>query len=57
MVKSQRNILVTGATGQQGGSLARLLLQKRHKIYALTRNTQSYAAQDLRNKGANIVSV
>jgi uncharacterized protein YbjT (DUF2867 family) len=55
MVANQRKILVTGATGQQGGSLARLLLQKRHKVYALTRNTQSSAAQDLRNKGANVV--
>ena len=55
MVNSQRKILVTGATGQQGGSLARLLLQKKHKVYALTRNTQSSAAQELRNKGANVV--
>jgi uncharacterized protein YbjT (DUF2867 family) len=29
MVANQRKILVTGATGQQGGSLARLLLQKK----------------------------
>jgi uncharacterized protein YbjT (DUF2867 family) len=55
MVVNQRKILVTGATGQQGGSLARLLLQNKHKVYALTRNTQSAAVQDLRNKGANIV--
>src|SRR5918912_986526 len=55
MIVNQRKILVTGATGQQGGSLARLLLQKKHKVYALTRNAQSPAAQDLRNKGANIV--
>jgi len=55
MVANQRNILVTGATGQQGGSLSRLLLQKKHKVHALTRNTQSSAAQDLRNRGANIV--
>src|SRR5918912_576207 len=55
MIVNQRKILVTGATGQQGGSLARLLLQKKHKVYALTRNTQSSAAQDLRNRGANIV--
>jgi uncharacterized protein YbjT (DUF2867 family) len=55
MVSSQRKILVTGATGQQGGSLARLLLQKKHKVYALTRNTQSSAAQDLRTRGASIV--
>jgi len=50
MVVNQRKILVIGATGQQGGSLARLLLQKKHKVYALTRNAQSSAAQDLRNK-------
>jgi uncharacterized protein YbjT (DUF2867 family) len=55
MVANQRKILVTGATGQQGGSLSRLLLQKKHKVYALTRNIQSSAAQDLRNRGANIV--
>ena len=55
MVTNQRKILVTGATGQQGGSLARLLLEKKHKVHALTRNTQSSAAQDLRNRGANIV--
>ena len=55
MVANQRNILVTGATGQQGGSLARLLLQKKHKVHALTRNTQSTAAQDLRNRGAKIL--
>ncbi len=54
-VIDQTKILVTGATGQQGGTLARLLLQKKHKVYALTRNTQSSAAQDLRNRGAKIV--
>ncbi|MFL6435090.1 MAG: NmrA/HSCARG family protein [Nitrososphaeraceae archaeon] len=54
-VIDQTKILVTGATGQQGGTIARLLLQKKHKVYALTRNTQSPAAQDLRNKGAKIV--
>jgi len=54
---SQRNVLVIGATGQQGGSLARLLLQSKHKVYALTRNrnARSSAIQDLENSGANIV--
>ena len=55
MVINQRKILVTGATGQQGGALARLLLQKKHKVYALTRNVESPTAQHLRNKGANLV--
>jgi uncharacterized protein YbjT (DUF2867 family) len=31
------------------------LFQKKHKVYALTRNAQSSSAQDLRNRGANIV--
>ena len=54
---TSRRILVTGATGQQGGSLARLLLQKKHKVYALTRgrDAQSSTAQDLVNKGAIVV--
>src|SRR3954462_5141389 len=55
MAYSQRKILVTGATGQQGGALARLLPQKIHKVYALTRTIQSPAAQDLNDKGANII--
>ena len=49
-------ILVTGATGQQGGTLAKLLLQKNHKVYALVRNIQSPAAQELKNEGANLVN-
>ena len=49
-----KEVLVTGATGQQGGSLARLLLQNKHKVYALTRSkdTRSSAIQDLVNRGA-----
>jgi GDP-D-mannose dehydratase len=35
MVAKQRKILVTGATGQQGGSLARLLLEKNIKYMPL----------------------
>src|SRR4051812_31827399 len=56
MVTSKRKILVIGATGQQGGALARLLLQKKHEVYALTRNTESESkAQNLRNLGAKII--
>ena len=32
MVADKRKILVIGATGQQGGALARLLLQKKHEV-------------------------
>jgi uncharacterized protein YbjT (DUF2867 family) len=57
MVANKRKILVTGATGQQGGALARLLLQKKHEVYALIRNTEpeSAKAQNLRNLGAKII--
>ena len=57
MVTNKRKILVIGATGQQGGALARLLLQKKHEVYALTRNTESESpkAQNLRNLGAKLI--
>src|SRR6266487_1463208 len=53
----QRKILVIGATGQQGGTVARLLLQKRHEVYALTRNTESETPKEqyLRNLGAKLI--
>jgi uncharacterized protein YbjT (DUF2867 family) len=54
MIINQRKISVTGATGQQGGALARLLLQKNIKCMHLL-EILNHAAQYLRNKGANIV--
>src|ERR687894_795329 len=57
MVADKRKILVIGATGQQGGALARLLLRKKHEVYALVRNTESESpkAQNLRNLGAKLI--
>lgn len=55
MVMTETKILITGATGQQGGTLAKLLLQKNRKVYALVRNIQSPAAQGLKKEGANLV--
>ena len=49
-------VLVTGSTGQQGGALARLLLQKGHKVRGLTRNPDSPKAGELKGLGAEIVS-
>ncbi len=49
-------ILVTGATGQQGGALARVLLRKGHRVRALTRKPDSPAAQELRRLGAELVT-
>jgi len=55
MVESLK-ILVTGATGQQGGAVARLLLSKGHQVRALTRNSDSTAAQKLKTLGAELVN-
>ncbi len=50
----QLRVLVTGATGQQGGALARLLLNSGHKVVALTRNPNSASAQELKRLGATL---
>lgn len=49
-------ILVTGATGQQGGAVARELLAKGHKVRAMTRKPESSAAKELKALGAEIVT-
>ncbi len=49
-------VLVTGATGNQGGVLARALLRRGHHVRALTRHPDSPAAVDLKRLGAEIVS-
>jgi uncharacterized protein YbjT (DUF2867 family) len=49
-------ILVVGATGQQGGAVARHLLANRRNVRALTRNPSSEAAERLRREGAEVVT-
>ncbi|NII27192.1 NmrA/HSCARG family protein [Pseudoflavitalea sp. X16] len=50
-------ILVTGATGAQGGSIANALLQnKKFTIRILTRNVQSDSAKALQQAGAEIAA-
>ena len=48
-------ILVTGATGQQGGGVARELLAHGHKVRAMTRKPNSDSAKALAALGAEIV--
>src|SRR5512138_550411 len=48
-------IAVTGATGQQGGAVARKLLADGWKVRALTRDLNKPAAQALANAGAELV--
>jgi uncharacterized protein YbjT (DUF2867 family) len=53
---SKLKVLVTGATGTQGGGVARLLLANGHHVRALTRNPASPAATALRDLGAEVVA-
>jgi uncharacterized protein YbjT (DUF2867 family) len=50
------SVLVTGATGQQGGALARLLLQRGHRVVAFTRSADSPAARALGTLGAELAT-
>jgi uncharacterized protein YbjT (DUF2867 family) len=45
--ESVQTILVTGATGRQGGAVARELLRRGYSVRALTRNPQSQRARAL----------
>ena len=49
-------ILVTGATGKQGGAVAHRLIEKGHHIRALTRKPESDAAKKLAKAGAELVT-
>jgi uncharacterized protein YbjT (DUF2867 family) len=49
------NVLVTGATGKQGGHLVRELLARGHSVRALTRKPESPAAAELADRGVTIV--
>ena len=48
-------ILVTGATGQQGGAVARALLSAGHKVRAMSRNPEGEKARALAGLGAEVV--
>ncbi|KAF5659549.1 nitrogen metabolic regulatory protein [Fusarium heterosporum] len=50
-------ICVVGATGNQGGSVARRFLNAGFKVRGLTRNTASASAQKLSAAGAEVVAV
>src|SRR6267154_2085726 len=47
-------VLVTGATGKQGGAVVEALLTRGHRVRALTRNPASPAADRLRGQGVEI---
>src|SRR6266487_3192256 len=53
---NNKMIAVTGATGQQGGAVARKLLADGWKVRALTRDVNKPAAQELASLGAELVA-
>jgi uncharacterized protein YbjT (DUF2867 family) len=55
-MKKNDVILVTGATGQQGGAVARALLSKGHAVRAMTRKPEGGAAKALAKLGAQVVA-
>lgn len=53
--RSSPIVVATGATGTQGGAVARELLERGYRVRALTRNTEQPAAAALRAAGAQVV--
>lgn len=48
-------VLVAGATGRQGGAVARRLLERGHVVRALTRRPDAKLAKQLQDMGAEVV--
>jgi uncharacterized protein YbjT (DUF2867 family) len=55
MDKTKDTILITGATGQQGGAVAHELSAKGYRLRAMTRKASGEKAQALRAKGMEVV--
>jgi uncharacterized protein YbjT (DUF2867 family) len=58
---SKQILVVFGATGNQGGSVVRTVLQstelsKRYTVRAITRDTSNAKAQELKSQGAEVVA-
>jgi uncharacterized protein YbjT (DUF2867 family) len=51
----ERTVLITGATGKQGGAVARALKGKGFRLRAMTRKPDSEAAKALASAGADVV--
>jgi len=55
MPNTDKTVLVTGASGRQGGAVIRHMLPKGWKLRALTRNPTTAAARDLTRQGVEVV--
>jgi len=55
MTNADKIILVSGASGRQGGALVKHLLNQHWRVRALTRNPNSPKAQELSSKGVEVL--
>jgi uncharacterized protein YbjT (DUF2867 family) len=55
-MNTDKTILVTGATGKQGGAVVRHLLERGFNVRALTRNISSSSAMRLKELGTDLVA-
>ena len=55
MSQNKLTVVVTGATGKQGGAVAHALLARGHKVRAVTRDPNTKQAKLLANAGASLV--
>ena len=55
MTNADKTVLVTGATGRQGGAVIRHMLLKGWKLRALTRKTDGAEVQRLKDQGIEVV--
>src|SRR5439155_20719324 len=54
MLNADKTVLITGATGQQGGAVIRHMLAKGWHLRALTRNTSGDTALNLAHQGVEL---
>jgi len=55
-MSQERTVVITGSTGKQGGAVARGLLERGHKVRAVTRDTNSSQAKSLASAGATLLA-
>ena len=55
-MSTSKFVLVTGATGQQGGGVVDALLAKGHRVRGITRNVNSDKARGLADRGVEVVA-
>jgi len=54
-MENKKYIFITGITGNQGGAVAKHLLEQNNSVIGLTRNTNSEKANEWKKKGVTII--